>query len=112
MFEGSVSASVSEFAGVHGGYVSVSIFVVDFHSHFLSVGWTLLEGSAQKLRQLFYLRSLPDLLIYGPKWPKKHSPGFTLGYFSPTRVSPEGAVRYGRFDWQSDAVRIPVSLAL
>jgi hypothetical protein len=32
--------------------------------------------------------------ICGPKWPIKHSPGFTLGN-SPTRISPEGATRYG-----------------
>jgi hypothetical protein len=32
--------------------------------------------------------------ILGPKWPQKHSPGVTLGNH-PTRMSPEGAIRYG-----------------
>jgi hypothetical protein len=31
--------------------------------------------------------------IRGPKWPRKHSPGFTLGN-SPGRIGPEGATRY------------------
>jgi hypothetical protein len=42
--------------------------------------WTFLEGSAQKITSTsLFLRSSPSLLIHGPKWPKKHSPGFTLG---------------------------------
>jgi hypothetical protein len=42
--------------------------------------WTFLEASAPENYVNFsILRSSPNLLIHGPKWPKKHSPGFTLG---------------------------------
>jgi hypothetical protein len=58
-----------------------------------------LHPKSLELRGLSLLRVIPSegvslFPIRGPKWPREHSPGFTLGN-SPTRISPEGAAGCG-----------------